>query len=99
MRSVQWDYFGSLKLNHPPKPHLPGRVANDLRQSRGWDDDSTVLLQSGIESQQDPAIVPFQRNQPASVENDSVHAAFRGLAPRFRAESILLAHARSLGLG
>jgi hypothetical protein len=70
-----------------------------LRQSRGWNEDSTMLLYRRIESQKDPAVIPFERDQPAGVENDSVHAAFRGLPPRFRAESILFAHARSLGLG
>ena len=99
MRSVQRDYLGPLKLDYSLKTHLPGGVPNDLRQSRGWNDDSTVLLQSGIKSQKHPAVVPFQRDQSTGVENDSVHAAFRGLPPRFRAESIRLAHARSLGLG
>ncbi|MBL8295643.1 MAG: hypothetical protein JNN08_27605 [Bryobacterales bacterium] len=86
-------------MKHPPKAHLPGWIPNDLRQRRGWNDDPAILLQSSIENQKDPAIVPFQRDQPAGVEDDPLHAAFRGLAPRFRAESMLLAHARSLGLG
>jgi hypothetical protein len=99
MGSVQRDYLSPLKLNHAPQAHLPSGVANDLGQGRGWNDNSALLFQSGIESQKDPAIVPLRRNQAASIENDSVHAAFRGLALRFRADTILLAHARSLGLG
>ena len=35
LRPVQRDYPSPLKLNHPPKAHLPGRVPNDLCQSRG----------------------------------------------------------------
>jgi len=98
LRSVQRDYFGFAELDHPPKAYLPGRVPNDLREGSGRDDNPIPVLQSRIEDGEDPAVISFQRNQPASVENDSVHAAFRGLVGRLRAESVFLAHARSFGL-
>jgi len=98
LRSVQRDYFSLVELNHPPKAHLPGRIPNDLCESSGRDDNPISVLQGRIEDGIDPAVIPFHRNQPASVENDSVHAAVRGLVPRLRAESIFLAHARSFGL-
>jgi hypothetical protein len=98
LRSVQWDYFGFVELDHPPKAYLPGRVPNDLREGSGRDDNPISVLQSRIEDGEDPAVISFQRNQPASVENDSVHAAVRGRVPRLRGESIFLAHARSFGL-
>jgi hypothetical protein len=98
LRSVQRDYLGFVELDHPPKAYLPGRVPNDLREGSGRNDNPIPVLQRRIEDGEYPAVISFQRNQPSSVENDSVHAAFRGLAPRLRAESIFLAHARSLGL-
>jgi hypothetical protein len=98
LRSVQRDYFGFVELDHPPKAYLPGRIPNDLREGSGRDYNPIPVLQSRIEDGEDPAVISFERNQPASVENDSVHAAFRGLVPRLRAESIFLAHERSFGL-
>src|SRR5215472_16583756 len=98
LRSVQRNYFGLVELDNPPKAYLPGRIPDDLREGSGRDDNAIPVLQSRIQDGKDPAVISFQRNQPASVENDSVHAAFRGLVPRFRAESIFLAHARSFGL-
>jgi hypothetical protein len=62
MRSIQWDHLSPLKLNHPPKAYLPGWVPNDLRQNRGWNDDSPILLQRSIKSEKDSAVVPFQRD-------------------------------------
>src|SRR5436305_955189 len=49
LRSVQRDYFGFVELDHPPKAHLPGRVANDLRESRGRDDNPIPVLESRID--------------------------------------------------
>jgi hypothetical protein len=97
LRSVQRDYFGFVELDHAPKAYLPGRVPNDLREGSRRDDNPIPVFQSRVEDGEDPAVISFQRNQPASVENDSVHAALRGLLPRLRAESIFLAHARSSG--
>ena len=62
------------------------------------DDDSSAVLQRCSENGVDPAMISFERNQAAGIENDSVHAAFRGLPPRIRCESTFLAHARSFGV-
>ena len=77
---------------------LRSLVPNDLREGSGGDDNPIPVRESRIEDGEDPAVISFQRNQPAGIENDSVHAAVRGLVPRLRAESIFLAHARSFGL-
>lgn len=77
LRSVQRDYFGFVELDQPPKAYLPGRIPNDLREGSGRDYNPIPVLQSRVEDGEDPAVISFQRNQPASVENDSVHAAFR----------------------
>jgi hypothetical protein len=98
LRSVQRDYFGLVELDHPPKAYLPGRVPNHLREGSGRDDNPIPVLQSRIEDGEDPAVISLQRNQAASIENDSVHATFRGLVPPLRAASVFLAHARSFGL-
>jgi len=37
--------FRVLELDHPPEPHLLGRVPNDLRKSGGWNDDWIPVLE------------------------------------------------------
>jgi hypothetical protein len=98
LRSVQRNYFGFVELDHPPKAYLPGGIPNDLRESSGRNDNPIPVQQSRIEEGEDPAVISFQGNQPASIENDSVHAGVRGMVPRLRAESVFLAQARSFGL-
>ena len=98
VRCIQSDYLRVLKLNHTPKAYLPGRIPDDLRESRSRNDNAMPILQSGTENREDATIISFERNQPASIENDSTHAALRDLAPRLFDESIFLAQARSFGL-
>jgi hypothetical protein len=44
-----------------------------------------------VENGEDPAVISFQRNQPAGLENDCVHTAVCRLVARARAGSIFLA--------
>jgi hypothetical protein len=62
LRSVQRDYFGFVKLDHPPKANLPGRVPNDLGEGSGRDDNPIPVLQRRIEDGEDAAVISFQRN-------------------------------------
>ena len=98
MRSVKRDHFGFIMLDHPPQAHLLSRIPNDLRENGGRNDDSVPVFQGRSENGKNSAIVSFDRNQAASIKSNSVHAAFRGLAPRLRGKSILLAQARSFGV-
>lgn len=98
VRSVERDDLGFIEMDHSPKAYLSGWVANDLPESRCGYGDPVPVLQSRIENSEDAAIIPFQCDQPTGVESDSIHATFRGFGRRFRADSILLAQARSFGL-
>lgn len=95
VRSVEWDDLGFLEMDHPPKAYLSGWVANDLRESCCGYDDPAPVLQSRIENREDAAIIPLQRDQPTGVESDSIHATFPEFVRRLRADSTLLAQARS----
>jgi hypothetical protein len=98
VRPVQWDHFRSVMLDHPPKAYLIGRIPNDLRESSGRHDDTVPVLQNRSQNGEDSAVISFQRNQAVRVEGNSVHAAFGGLDPRLRGDSIFLAQARSFGV-
>ena len=95
MRSIQRDDLRCIELDHAPKAYLSGRVPDDLRQSRSGNQDAVSILQSRTENGKDPTVIAFHGNKTASVESNPVHAVFRRLV---RAESIFLAHARSLRL-
>ena len=101
MGSVQGDHLGPVKLDHPPQPGLPGRIPNHLGESRGRDDEPSAVPEDRVEQHVERAVIPFERDQPARVENDALHATFRGLAVlglRLRGDIIFLAHSRSFGV-
>ncbi len=98
MPSIKRDHLRLVILDHPPQAHLFSGIPNDLCERRSRNDDTVSALQSRRKDRKNAAVVSFQGDQAARVESDSVQAAFRGLAPRLRGESICFAHSRSFGV-
>ncbi len=98
---VQRNHHGPRALNQPPQSCLPGGIPNHLRQRGSRNNELAGIYHGHADEAENPAVISLERDQPARVEGDAVHAAFRGLAffaPRLRGESIFLAQAHSLAV-
>ena len=81
--SIQRYDFGPVTLDQTPETHLPCRITNDLRERRGWNDDSVPILEGCRNQRKDPPVAALQRDETTGVESNAVHALFRALDPLF----------------
>jgi len=75
IRSVERNQVGVGLANQPRETGLPGRAAHRLSEGGRWNCDAHASVHCSCKQCEDLAIVPVQRDEAASVERDTAHAA------------------------